>query len=399
MGKQPLVKKPAARHVTSKKPAARKVTRIPQLPDWAKNEEISERQWRESTRQQKERWRYAHLYTTQDNEDSDAELDDPCALRVYQRSYTLPSLDLSLARECRHLQKWPDQHCVDALMSALEATGGALSFRTYFSNTLDRGRLLVEWPTPLHVNKEFRACILFLQAACFTDLDMSNAHLFICRSFSFLTKIPLMELQVYIRDRYILRGLLTAQGLEDDVAKRLWLSILNGGTLRGWLFRCKQEFPGLAISIPVNLRKHCMKLEAEIKVLRDHVLGLGTWSVLVGDLERANARKSKNRRKPEQMKRSAWNCILCTIETEVVQCLGQFIERLTPAQVVMPSYDGLLLHHASGLVCWSDSLQAQWTQLCIDRWNFVFPVEPKDFLKHLPAYVREILRLRKLIGE
>ena len=368
---------------------------------------ITAEQWSEASPQQLQLWRYSHRFAqavpaSGDDEDVPdlVEADDlhiPVAPddRIYAKEYCIADLDLSLARLAQDLHAWEDQYCVDKLMSTLEAGQGTLSFKTYFAHVLLRGRLYLVWPALLHVNKAFRAVLLYPQADCYTDLDMSNAHSNICQYLAMICGLMVPALLAYVRDRYTLRKVLTDQGVKDADAKRLWLSLLNSGSLRGWLFRLRLDSPHLAVRIPLLFKKHCAALQEQVRALRSRILQMQPWSGFLSDMVSRNL-QSRRKKTEEQVSRGAWNCVLCTLETEIIAALQIHIEQHSGARVVMPSYDGLLLHHAAKQFTWDVSLQRQWNDECMDRWGFAFPVEEKKYLDHIPKWLSEIISLRSL---
>ena len=78
--------------------------------------------------------------------------------------------------------------------------------------------------------------------------------------------------------------------------------------------------------------------------------------------------------------------------------MSEYIKEHSTARIAMPSYDGLLLQHGLGEFSWSDTMQSGWYTVCSAQWDFWFPVESKDVMKHLPAWMAEIMRLRAALG-
>ena len=78
--------------------------------------------------------------------------------------------------------------------------------------------------------------------------------------------------------------------------------------------------------------------------------------------------------------------------------LSDFVEKETAARVAMPSYDGVLLQQHPEQFEWSGDLQARWKAVCEKKWKFVFPVERKNYLEHLPPWMAEVLKLRALVA-
>merc|ERR1712194_147256 len=96
--------------------------------------------------------------------------------------------------------------------------------------------------------------------------------------------------------------------------------------------------------------------------LREHVLQQPRWATILADMTERNV-KTKKRKTPEQLKRGAWNAVLCTIESEVVAALISFINSATVATAVMPSYDGVLVKHGDGAFRWGVELNQKWTEI------------------------------------
>lgn len=373
-------------------------TRSAVLPDWARTADISCQEWVGATLEQRQRWRRHYMGADSDigEDGSDDDGHVVSGSRVYFGEYVFEDLDLSLAQEAQGLHDWDDAHCVQQLMLLLTEGRGRLRFRGYFAKSLHVGRLYLEWPTLLHVNKEFRALLLYRQAAMYSDLDMSNAHSNICQYLAQGVGVEIPALLEYIENRHALRKMLTDQSVKDGEAKKLWLSILNSGTLRGWLFVLKKKMPHLEVKIPMALKKHCLALQEQVLVVRTLMLQKSPWKEMHQDIVTAHNNNVGKRRSDEQLKRSAWNCVLCTVETEVVSALGRHIEQRSTARVCMPSYDGVLLRHPENGFDWDDELSSEWQELCLAKWGFVFPVERKNYLDHMPKWMLEILRLRAL---
>ena len=387
MGKKPVLKKPA-----------RQPTRVPCLPPWASVQGISAEAWQEADRQQKERWRWQYLY-----EDDSGESDDEAESRPLHgpnyREYRISGLDLSVASDALNLHKWKDEHCLRKVIDLLEQGGGGMTFMTFFSRVVNRGRLYLEWPTPLHVNKEFRACLLYPTREHWTDLDMTNAHCYICLYLAVLVGLTMPALLDYIAQRRTYRNILTRQGVSDAGAKQLWLSLLNSGTVAGWKHKQRQSEGGVCVDLKCdNLDSHLKSLREEIVRLRTQVLDVEPWSSICRDMEAENSRDTRHRKKAEPLRRSIWNCVLCTVETQVIQVLSEYVTKHSTAIIAMPSYDGLLLQHGPDEFSWSETMQSGWSTVCSAQWDFWFPVESKDVMQHLPAWMAEIMRLRAALG-
>ena len=312
---------------------------------------------------------------------------------MYQQEFNIDGLDLTLAREAQHLHDWKDMPCVDQLIQVLEESAGHVIMKTYFRRVEGRGRLFLEWPSLLHVNKAFRACVLYPQRSLFSDLDMSNAHSHICQYFSEKQQMVLSGLLEYLENKASMRKEFTDQGLKDDFAKKLWLSMLNSGSLRGWLFRLRSEYPGFKLVVSANMKAHCKRLETEIRELRERVLELPEWKPMLDDMVERNEH-ARTRKSTERVKRSAWNAVLCTIESGVIADLIDYVHAESNGRIVMPSYDGVLVTHLPDDFCWEGALNTGWMLKSQARWGYTFPMEVKDWASHMPKWLLEILRLR-----
>ena len=107
-----------------------------------------------------------------------------------------------------------------------------------------------------------------------------------------------------------------------------------------------------------------------------------------------NELRKKGHKKPEALLRSVWNCVLCTVETDVIRKLSSFIESETTGQIAKPSYDGVLVRHNASDAIWTGNIKGKWEALSFDTWGFIFPIEQKNYLDHFPKWMHEILRLR-----
>ena len=278
-------------------------------------------------------------------------------------------------------------------MEILEEGSGHVIMKTYFQRVEGRGRLFLEWPALLHVNKSFRACVLYPQRSLFSDLDMTNAHSHICQYLSEKQHMVLGGLLEYLENKSSMRKEFTYQGLKDEDVKKLWLSMLNSGSLRGWLFRLRSEYPGLKINVSANMRAHCKRLETEIRELRERVLEQPEWKPILDDSIVRNE-QARTRKSAERVKRSAWNACLCTTESGVIRDLIDYVHAESKGRVVMPSYDGVLITHLPEDFCWEGALNTGWELRSQARWGYTFPMEVKDWASHMPKWLLEILRVR-----
>ena len=146
-------KSAANRKNVQKKPAARQPTRVPVLPEWAGAHGITESSWGEASRQQKERWRSEFLYVPRGqvldqgvsedsgSEESGEEAEVTAEHGPNYREYSITGLDLRVAQDALRFHRWEDDHCVRRLLDILELGKGCMTFMTFFSFVVDRGRL------------------------------------------------------------------------------------------------------------------------------------------------------------------------------------------------------------------------------------------------------------------
>ena len=297
MGKKGVFKKPA-----------RKLTRVACLPDWARTCGISVEEWEDGTKPQRQQWRRNFQYVPAagspeaSGDDSPSDTCDGGEVigmehKVFYQQYSICGLDLSVAREALLLHRWEDAHCLRKLMEILEAGHGNMTLKTFFMSELNLGRLYLEWPTLLHANKEFRACLLYPQSEQWTDLDMTNAHCYICLYLSGLVGLRLPALLDYIDQKKIYREVLTEQGVCDRDAKQLWLSLLNSGTVGGWRHKVRQAAPGLKVSFDgAGLGTHLKELRKEIVSLRSRIFETRPWAKIFQDMEAQNIKDTRHQR-------------------------------------------------------------------------------------------------------
>ena len=93
---------------------------------------------------------------------------------------------------------------------------------------------------------------------------------------------------------------------------------------------------------------------------------------------------SKKLRKEVLLRRS-WSLVLGTIESQLMRELEEIVEANSEARVCMPSYDGLLLHHAVPFEL--GSVTDAWDRHCQGTYNYSFPVAVKDFTGDLPRWL------------
>ena len=82
---------------------------------------------------------------------------------------------------------------------------------------------------------------------------------------------------------------------------------------------------------------------------------------------------------------------MCTMEAEIMKELEDLVHTTTSARVVMPSYDGLLLHHSAGALDLS-TLQLAWQDRCMAKWKYHFPISRKCFEEDLPEWLPLIMQ-------
>ena len=309
------------------------------------------------------------------------------------KTYKIEGLDLSAAKLAQDLHPWTDQCTVNALMQKLSENGGGMTFEAYHSHSRLHGRLLVQWPTLLHVNRAFRACILWPQSAAFTDLDMKSAHNHICQYLAQGKGLVLTELPKYLQPDAKARfeAELTSQGLSRRDAKQLWLSLLNNGTVQGWRHGLMKTYGGgLKVGMSAELREHLKQFRSEVMIVREQVLGELKWARRYDDLVKP---ASNGRTLPkEKALRKLWNAALTTVESSVLGDLEKLVESgaaCPGARVVMPSYDGLLVQHGARVFD-VGKLQILWKGVCQKEYKYDFPLEVKAIDADLPGWVRRL---------
>ena len=309
------------------------------------------------------------------------------------KTYVIEGLDLSAAKFAQELHPWNDQCTVDAIMKKLSENGGGMTFEAYHNHGRLHGRLLAQWPTLLHVNRSFRACILWPQRDAFTDLDMKSSHNHICQYLAQGKGLALAELRKYLQPGAKARfeAELTSQGLSKRGAKQLWLSLLNSGTVRGWLHGLLKTYGGgLKVGMSAELREHLEQFRSEVMLAREQVLSESKWAQRFNDLVKpaGNGRSLPK----ERALRRLWNAAMTTVEPSVMRDLEKLVESgaaCPGARVVMPSYDGLLIKHADRGFDLA-KLQMLWKDACQKEYKYEFPLEVKPIDEHLPGWVRRL---------
>lgn len=305
----------------------------------------------------------------------------PLTQRFQFRSYKISGLDLAMARTAAQMHPWPDAYTVVALMKKLEENDGCLTVQTYHNRGHLLGRLLLQWPTLLHVNRAFRACILYPQRALYSDVDMSASHNHICQYVAQTHGLRLHSLPGYLASKDAKHLELTQQGLTKRDAKQLWLSLLNSGSVKGWRIGLVQKYGGHCVILSKELVAHLKAFRGEIAELRAIALSKEPWaSRLQLKLDAGG--------KAEACRRQLWNTVLTSMESELMRHLETLIGTGVggQAEVCMPSYDGLLLKHKEGAVDWG-VLFGAWGRLCDTRYGYRFPLEVKNFADEVPAWL------------
>ena len=313
--------------------------------------------------------------------------------KVFYKSYTIPSLDLSLARRAASLHDWPDAWTVKHLMTSLEQGDGTLNFKTFHHHKANHGRLWSEWPTPLHVNCAFRACLLLPQREWWTDLDMVSAHNNICQYLAKTVGLTMCQLPEYLQSKADKHRHLLDLGIPKREVKQLWLSLLNMGTVSGWKRALrKQGLVGGVLQLPQVLQEHLKVFRTEVASVRAAILRIQPWTRV---LEHTRARWA-GKKSEAAILRSAWNTVLCTTESALIKELEAVIHQHSSSRVCMPSYDGLLLRHEVGGFDFDVVCQA-WLRHCESKYSYSFPLAVKDWTKDVPVWMKTIMELESQI--
>ena len=188
------------------------------------------------------------------------------------RTYKISGLDIVLAETAADLHQWPDMYTVKKLLEILRESGGSMDVRTYHNHAEGFARLYMQWPTLLHVNRSVRAAILWPQREKYTDVDMKSAHNCICQYYGMKAGIPMTSLLAYLANKAHKHSELIDQGLDENVVKQLWISLLNSGTVNGWRLGLIQKYRGHSITISPKLLKDLSLFVAEVTKVRNHVL-------------------------------------------------------------------------------------------------------------------------------
>ena len=115
--------------------------------------------------------------------------------------------------------------------------------------------------------------------------------------------------------------------------------------------RCNPDLPRRTISSSMLIREaNCVNPETMIGLVAQA-------NKRLADMDNDTSEKkfvghmlekiSKQAGKHSDLQTRWWNCVLCTIESQVIAALQEHIEAHSVARVAMPSYDGLLLLHPS----------------------------------------------------
>lgn len=307
-----------------------------------------------------------------------------------QTCYRIEHLDLSLAQLAMDLSTWPDQYTVSSLMRLLVEQKGCLQIKAYHLHSNLEGRLLSEWPTLLHVNRSFRACLLYPQRDRYMDLDMQSSHNHIAQYYAVYLGIIPAELLVYLRSKTKKHAELLAQGLEKRDVKQLWLSLLNSGGLSGWLHGLTQKYGGHRVTLSNDLREHLKRFKAEVLSIRSALLAQEEWAQ-----RRQKWRTRWPKLSDDALNKKLWNFALTSMESKLMRELETMVHSGVAGlgRVCMPSYDGFLVHHAPGAVDVA-TLCKQWNDHCQSKYTQTFPIEAKDYAADVPKWV---LRLADVV--
>ena len=137
------------------------------------------------------------------------------------KTYRLQGLDLRMARIAGELHRWSDQCTVTSLMEVLEKGNGCMDISTYHFRKRFMGRLWLTYPTPLHVNRQFRSTLFWLQRDCYTDVDMVSAHNHIAIYLAGTQGKQLTAIPEYVIDRESKHAELLGQKVDGASVKKL----------------------------------------------------------------------------------------------------------------------------------------------------------------------------------
>ena len=135
------------------------------------------------------------------------------------------------------------------------------------------------------------------------------------------------------------------------------------------------------MKIPAALHEHLLLFKRDAVALRSRLLLEERWKRIH---EKVCSEAASSRLKQEAQLRRSWNLVLGTMESQLMRELESIV-RSFGATVVMPSYDGMLLHHQSPIDL--KGAIAAWHKHCEDKYQYVFPVEDKSFEQDLPQWL------------
>ena len=300
------------------------------------------------------------------------------------KDYFIQGLDLSLARQAVTMQQWTDEVTVRRLLQILERGSGGMSFGTYHHDAPDSGRLLLDWPAPLHVNRAFRACIFWPQRERYSDVDMSDAHHHISIYKARELGAGHHEMSEYLQTKKEKHKELLCQCLAKQDVKQLWHCLLNSGAVFGWKKDLVSKYGGVTVHISKKLMSHLTAFRSEVQEVRKCALK-GANCHFVGKMK-------TSKKQQEKLKRKAWNRILTSFESQLMKELEILVARTSggTVQACMPSYDGLLLHHDNPIRQEQDidDFKKAWECHCLAKYGYHFPIQKKPWDEVVPGWVK-----------
>jgi hypothetical protein len=331
------------------------------------------------------------------------------------KQYQIGPLDLRFAE---HLLKkghtFKDPATVEELMENLRKGEGSMAITSYTLGEDGEGRFYSEWPSPLHVNRCFRAVILILQKDCYTDLDMRKAHVNICLCFAqdLGIEVPFIKGTPSFMPK--LQEHMQKKGFQEGDVKALILRYLNFGQWANWLTEVQKSENKGSCSIACRrlnkdafepwVKDHLKGLAADVKrlsqTLEEH--GSQRWKNIFTEMKQRlpRTRSSSSVLGNDQGKahRRAWNRCLTSKENDVIKVLEQLInsgegDNRKPGKdgeasnedaprIAMPAYDGLLIHHAPGAFD-VESLLKAWGSKSMESFGYHFPIAVEQWWKAL----------------
>ena len=339
----------------------RDFTEKPARPLWCEVAGISEAQWANASPNLRQLFRYRHIYSQaavgQDADDVGAagpmytlpawnalSEEERVALRelrpkvfVGQKTscpINVRALEHYIVHFAEGRRVWEAQGLIDAVKDHPES---ALVIEYYRRYGMGR-RLSDPWQclATLHHHIRGVAAIPFSEDPhkIMKDVDLKNAHcfltLFLGRQLG-ISELELFPLIDYIarRDEFFLPEAIKALGFraEDpssrEVPKKLWLAILNGGTLANW---------GWSNDVSYSIKRMST-------VLKQHLKDFSRCCKTVRDASVAREEHTSNRVGGESPR--VWHYILSELEDKALHVVETGI-RLLGGEVHQLIYDGLL---------------------------------------------------------